>query len=74
MRCTICRQGETRPGIANVTLVRGDTTVVIKGVPADVCDNCGEYYLSTEVSARVLTLAENAVRNGAEIEVLRFAA
>jgi YgiT-type zinc finger domain-containing protein len=74
MKYAICRHGETRPGNTIVTLQRGDTTVVIKGVPADVCDNCGEYYLTADMSARVLALAEEAVRHGAEVEVLRFAA
>jgi hypothetical protein len=48
--------------------------VVIKGVPADVCENCGEYYLSEEMTDRVLAMAKEAVDHGAEIEVLRFAA
>ena len=47
---------------------------MIKGVPADVCDNCGEYYLSEKMTDTVLAMAEEAVRHGAEIEVLRFAA
>ena len=57
-----------------VTLQRGDTTVILKQVPADVCDNCGEYYLSSEVAAKVLERAEAAVKRGAEVEILRFAA
>lgn len=74
MRCVICKQGETQPGAATVVLQRGETTVVIKDVPADVCETCAEYYLSEEISARVLALAEQAVLQGAEVEVLRFAA
>jgi YgiT-type zinc finger domain-containing protein len=57
-----------------VTLQRGDTTVILKQVPADVCENCGEYYLSNEVAAQVLEKAESAVKSGAEVEILRFAA
>ena len=30
MKCAICRTGETNEGIANVTLNRGKTTVLIK--------------------------------------------
>jgi YgiT-type zinc finger domain-containing protein len=74
MKCVICKMGETSPGTTSVTLQRGATTVVIKDVPAEICDNCGEYYLSEEISERVLTLAETAVKNNAEIEILRFAA
>ena len=57
-----------------MTLNRGQSTIVIKGVPADICDNCGEYYLSDDITARVLELAEEAVRHNAEVEIVRFAA
>ena len=72
--CIICRHGETTPGSVTVSLQRGDTTVILKGVPADVCANCGEYYLSEEVTSRVMERAEAAVTSGAEVEILRFAA
>jgi hypothetical protein len=57
-----------------VTLQRGDATVIIKGVPADVCGNCGEYYLSETVSGEILERAEHALERGAEVEILRYAA
>ncbi len=74
MNCAICRNWTTRRGVVTVTLQRGDTTVILKQVPADVCENCGEYYLSSEVAAQVLEKAESAVKSGAEVEILRFAA
>lgn len=74
MKCVICKHGDTRPGHAQVSLQRGPTTVIIKDVPADICGNCGEYYLSEETSRKVMDMAEVAVRDKAEIEVLRFAA
>jgi len=74
MKCVICRNGETSAGKVTVSLQRGEAIIVIKGVPADVCDNCGEYYLSELNTGSVLRLAESAVKNGAEIEVLRFGA
>jgi YgiT-type zinc finger domain-containing protein len=54
MTCVICRQGETRPGKATVTLERGGATFVIRGVPARVCDNCGEEYLDETTTADLL--------------------
>ena len=74
MKCVICKQGQTDKGFTTVILERGHTTVVIKEVPADVCENCGEYYLSEEVTERVQNLAEQAFKNGVDIEVLRYAA
>lgn len=74
MNCLICKNGETEPGEVTVTLQRGESIVILKQVPAEVCDNCGEYYLSDVVTAKVMARADIAVENGAEVEILRFAA
>ncbi len=74
MKCVICKQGETFGGKVTVTLEREQTTVLIKEVPAQVCQNCGEYYLDEDISARLMQSAESAVKNGAEIEILRYVA
>ena len=74
MKCAICRGAALRPGKATVTLTRGATLVVIKDTPASICSDCGEYYLTEEVTARVMTQAENAVARQAEVEIVRYAA
>lgn len=74
MKCVICKLGETKPGLATVTLEREGTVVVIKSVPAEVCQDCGEYYLDEPIAARVMKLAEEAVRRNAEVEIISFAA
>jgi YgiT-type zinc finger domain-containing protein len=70
----ICKNGNTRPGKVNVVLQRDESTIIIKSVPADVCDNCGEYYLTEDVTGQIMERAEEAVKKGAEVEILRFAA
>ena len=74
MKCVLCKTGVMQPGAATVTLERSQTVVVIKGVPAEVCQNCGEYYLSQAVSEKIYRQAEDAVSRNAEVEVLRYAA
>jgi len=74
MKCVICKQGQTAPGQATVTLQRGESTIIFRNVPAEVCQNCGEYYLSESVTEQLLARAEAAVQSGAELEILRFAA
>ena len=64
MTCALCRNGAVRAGTATVTLQRGRTTVILKEVPADVCPNCGEYYLSDQTTTRVLERADAAARSG----------
>ena len=74
MKCVICKNGTTNPGRVNAVLQRNDCTIIFKDVPADVCENCGEYYLNEEVTNRILSRAEEAIKNGAEVEILRYAA
>ena len=74
MNCVICKTGQTAPGTVTVTLQRGESVVVIKDVPAQVCADCGEYYLDEVVAERIYTLAEDAVARHAEVEILRYAA
>jgi YgiT-type zinc finger domain-containing protein len=74
MTCVICKHGETRDGRTTVTLERQATTVIIKDVPAEICENCSEYYLSEVVTEAVMARAEQAAASGAEVQILRFAA
>ena len=73
MKCTVCKQAETNPGLAVVTLQRGENTLVFKAVPAEICENCGEYYLSDDVASRLYRQAEQSLKRGAEIEIGRYA-
>ena len=74
MKCAICKTGEVRPGHATVTLQRANTVVVIKDVPARVCQDCGEYYLDEPVAQRVYAQADAAAQRHAEVEVVQYAA
>ena len=73
MKCVICKGGETKPGTGTVTLERGNTTVVFKKVPAQVCGNCGERYYDEAITEGLLKTAEDAVRNGVQVDVREFA-
>jgi len=74
MKCVVCKQADTRPGTTTVTLDRDGLTVVFKGVPAQVCPNCGEDYVDSAVADRLLKEAELTARNGTQVEVRQFAA
>jgi len=74
MKCAVCRNGSVSPGRATVTFTRGSTTVVIRDTPADVCAECGEYYLTEDVTRVVLATAEAAAKRRAEVEILSYAA
>ncbi len=70
----ICKLGETESGKVTVTLERGGTTLVIKGVPASVCENCGEEYVDEETTARLLRVAEETALEGVQVDVRQYRA
>lgn len=74
MRCVICKQGQTEAGFTTVALNRDECVVIFKRVPAEICTNCGEYYLSDRVTDELLQQAEAAIASGAEVEIRRYAA
>ena len=74
MKCPICKQGETVLGTATVTLERGRLTLVVKAVPAEVCENCGEEYVDEKATTEVLSKLESEARAGTEINVRHFQA
>ena len=74
MNYAICRHGALESGSATVLLERGEATVIFKDVPARVCDNCGEEFVSAEVNESLLRRAEDALARGATLEMLRFVA
>ena len=56
-----------------MTLERDGTTLVVKGVPAQVCGNCGEEYVDEATSASLLKTAEKASRVGVQVDVRQYA-
>lgn len=68
----ICKQAETEPGRATVTLERNGVTLVVKGVPARVCPNCGEEYVDEEITEQLLRSAEELTRTGTQVEIRQY--
>jgi len=46
--------------------------LVIKDVPADVCDNCGEEYVDADTTRRLEQTTRAAIESGVQIEVRKF--
>jgi YgiT-type zinc finger domain-containing protein len=41
MKCPLCHNGELRPGTSDETVSYEGMTLVVKGVPAEICDTSG---------------------------------
>ena len=74
MKCVICKHGETQPGTTTMTLEHGATTIVFKNVPAEICQTCGEAYLDSAITRRLLHIVEEAARVGVQVDVRSYIA
>jgi len=72
MKCPICKYGSTHTGYTSITLERDDATLVFKHVPAEICDNCGEEYVSEEVTGSLLERASRAASEGVRVDVREY--
>jgi len=72
MECVICKNGNILDGKVTVTLERENSIIIVKDVPSKVCNNCGHYYLSDDISQKVFELANDSIERGSEFEVLRL--
>lgn len=74
MKCAICRNGQAIEGHITVVFERDGSTLIFKNVPASICDNCGEEFVSAETNRALLEKAEEAAARGVDLELQRFAA
>ena len=74
MKCTVCKHGQTVSSHVTVTLERPNVILVVKSVPAQVCQNCGEQYIDDQTTSVLLQQAEEASKAGVEVLVRSFAA
>ncbi|MEK6752928.1 MAG: type II toxin-antitoxin system MqsA family antitoxin [Chloroflexota bacterium] len=73
MRCIICDEAETLPGLTSVLLEREEHSLTFNNVPAQICPHCGEAYADETVTASLLREAEKMARAGTKLEVFEYA-
>lgn len=71
MNCTLCK-GDLAKGKVNHIVDLDGHIIIIKGVPANVCKQCGEYFLENDIALKVEKIVEEAKKNKAEILVIDY--
>ena len=74
MKCIMCKHGELAAGTTTVTVDRNNMTIVLRHVPASICQTCGADYVDGKVMAQVEKSVTAATRQGTVVEVREFAA
>ncbi len=72
MECVICKNGNTEQGLVTFTLERDGVIIIFKNVPAMVCKNCGDFYLTEETTGLLLDRAAKTMEKGVEFEIINF--
>jgi YgiT-type zinc finger domain-containing protein len=71
MKCKIC-SAELVKSTVNHSIDLDDHIIIIKEVPAMVCEQCGEYFLETEIAMKIEKIVENVYQNHAEVFIVKF--
>ena len=69
--CPLCG-GQLCDELATIPFALGKSVAVIKQVPAEVCDTCGEPFLHAEATDVVRSLLDKALASSAEISVMTY--
>jgi YgiT-type zinc finger domain-containing protein len=70
--CPTCG-GRMHSGLATIPFILNhDRVVVIKNVPAEICDNCHEPFMNGRVTDEIMALLKQLQTLGSEVSVLLF--
>lgn len=70
-KCSFCK-GELEKDRVNHMLDIDDLILIIKNVPANVCNQCGEYYLGHYIALKVEEIVDELRDSGAEVIIVNF--
>jgi YgiT-type zinc finger domain-containing protein len=71
-RCPVCG-GLQVPGTTTFTADLGTGVIVVREVPALVCDQCGERWINARIAEHLEKMVDSARRKGAQVEILSAA-
>ncbi len=71
-RCPICHGGHKQPGTTTFTVDLGFGVVVVREVPAQVCDLCGTDWIEDPVAEKLERIVGRARRNHPVVEVANW--
>jgi len=71
MECFMCK-GKTEKKIVNYFLDLRNTMIIVKGVPADVCTQCGERYFDDEVMENLEKIINGLKQLSTEMSIVNY--
>lgn len=72
MNCILCKADLTK-GNVNHIVDLGEGIIIIKNVPANICEQCGEYYVDTQIALKLESIVEEVKKSRAEVLIINYA-
>ena len=69
--CVFCK-GDLKPSTTTYTVNINDNIIMIKNVPCEECQQCGEQYFSTEVIKRLEKLVNQVKNTLSEVTIVDY--
>ena len=71
MNCVLCKADLTK-GNVNHIVDLGEGIIIIKNVPANICEQCGEYFLDTQTALKLEAIVEEVKKSRAEVLIINY--
>lgn len=71
MNCALCKGNLTRGEVNHIIDLGGDI-IIIKKVPANICNQCGEYYVDTQIAVKLKRIVNELRKNKAEVLIVNY--
>ena len=71
MNCFICK-GDLEEKKVNYVVDLENTIIIIKGVPAKVCTQCGEQYFDDEIAEHIKKIVNQLKQLAAEVTIVNY--
>lgn len=71
MNCILCKANLTKGRINHIVDLK-EGIIIIKNVPANICEQFGEYYLDTKTALELETMVDEIKKNKAEVFIVNY--
>lgn len=70
--CPLCRGGIKKPDVTTFTVELGFGVIVIRNVPALVCDQCGSDWIEDDIAEKLEVMIDSARKKHPVVEVANW--
>ena len=72
-KCPLC-SGDLKEGLTVETFLEDDKVIVVKDIPAEVCQECGEAFIKSSVAGDIEKILDKLDEIQSEISVVHYKA